>query len=118
MLKSGGRLAGYVIHTPSDLTPDDRQRAAALGPSDVLADAPPGDLAGTAGLSVVVYEDVTDEFHATCDALVSARLRLETQLRSTEGHDVYEEEREKREAMQAGIREGLLHRCVLVAVAS
>lgn len=118
VLQSGGRLAGYVIHTPADLKPGDRQRAAALGPSDVLADAAPDKLARAVGLSIIVYEDVTEEFHEMCDALFSARSRLETQLRSIEGHDVYEEEREKKEFMLAGIREGLLRRCLLVAEAS
>ena len=117
MLQQQGRLVGFVIHTPPNLTPEDRQRAAALGPSDVLADATPDALAKTAGLSVIVYEDVTEEFGATCDALVSARSRLETQLREIEGEEIYEEEREKKEAMQSGIREGLLRRCLLVAVA-
>ena len=111
-------MAGYVIHTPADLNPDDRQRAAALGPSDVLADATPDKLARTASLSIIEYEDVTEEFRAMCEALVSARSRLETQLRLAEGDDVYEEEREKKEAMREGIREGLLRRCLLVATGS
>ena len=115
MLKSGGRLAGYVIHTPTDLTPDARQRAAELGPSEVLADAPPDELARAAGLSVIAYEDVTEEFDAMCDALTSARSRLEPQLRTTEGNDVYEEERVKKDAMLEGVRKGLLRRCLLVA---
>lgn len=116
-MRSGGFLVGYVIHTPNDLNPTDRQRAAALGPSDVLAEAPPDELANAAGLSVVVYQDVTEEFGETCDALLRARVRLEAQLLGVEGPEVYEEEREKKEAMQAGIREGLLRRCLLVATA-
>ena len=60
VLKSGGRIAGYVIHPPAGLTPAQKRRAAELGPSDVTAPASPAALTESAGLTIVVVEDVTD----------------------------------------------------------
>ena len=78
---SGGRIAGYVIHPPAGLTPAQKRRAAELGPSDVTAPASPAALTESAGLTIVVVEDVTDAFRATAAALRVARRALEEELR-------------------------------------
>ena len=115
LLKPSGRIAGYVIHTPAGLTSAQERRAAELGPSDVAAPAPPEALTQSAGLTVVVIEDVTDAFRATCAALRAARRDLEDELRADEGDDFYEEERRKKDAMLRGIDEGVLCRSLVVA---
>ncbi len=116
VLKPGGRIAGYTIHTPDGLSRGDKQRAAELGPSEVGAAAPLEDLARSAGLSVMLQEDVTAGFRATCDAIIQARTQLEDALCVEEGHEVYEEEQQKKRSMLGGIDEGLLFRSLLVAV--
>ena len=115
VLKSGGCIAGYVIHIPTGLTEAQERRAADLGPSDVTASTSPELLTQAAGLTVVVKEDVTDAFRATCAALVAARRDLEDELRADEGDDFYEEERRKKNAMLQGIDEGILCRSLVVA---
>ena len=115
VLAPGGRIAGYVIHTPAGLTPAQVRRAAELGPSDVTAAVSPDALAQSERLIVVVAEDVTDAFHATCTALRAARRDLEDELRTDEGDDFYEEERRKKDAMLQGIAEGVLCRSLIVA---
>ena len=115
VLKPGGCIAGYVIHIPTGLTEAQGRRAADLGPSDVTASTSPEVLTQAAGLTVVVKEDVTDAFRATCAALVAARRDLEDELRADEGDDFYEEERRKKNAMLQGIDEGILCRSLVVA---
>ncbi len=116
MLKQGGRIAGFVIHTPTELTPAQEDRAAELGPSDVTASASPAALAREAGFAVTFVDDVTDQFRSTCDDLLRARVRLEDELRAEEGDAVYEEERDTKAAVRLGIDEGLLLRSLIVAV--
>ena len=115
VLKPAGRIAGYVIHTPAGLTPAQERRAAELGPSDVTAPASPEALTQSAGLTIVVTEDVTDAFRATCAALRAARRDLEGELRGDEGDDFYEAERRKKDEMLLGIGEGVLCRSLIVA---
>ena len=104
-----------MIHTPSGLSQAEERRAAELGPSDVTAPDSPEALARQAGLSVVVLQDVTEEFRKTCEALLRAREALEAELRAEEGDDAYEEERSKKSAMLTGIDEGVLCRSLIVA---
>ena len=115
VLKPGGRIAGYVIHIPAGVTEAQERRAAELGPSDVTAPASPQALTRAAGLTIVVTEDVTDAFRATCAALAAARRDLEDELRANEGDDFYEEERRKKNAMLKGIAAGILRRSLVVA---
>ena len=115
VLKSGGCIAGYVIHIPTGLTDAQERRAEDLGPSDVTASTSPEVLTQAAGLTVVVKEDVTDAFRATCAALVAARRDLEDELRADEGDDFYEEERRQKNAMLQEIDEGILCRSLVVA---
>ena len=115
VLKPGGRIAGYVIHIPAGVTEAQERRAAELGPSDVTAPASPEALTRAAGLTIVVTEDVTDAFRATCAVLLAARRDLEDELRANEGDDFYEEERRKKNAMLQGIDEGILRRSLVVA---
>ena len=115
VLKPGGRIAGYVIHIPAGVTEAQERRAAELGPSDVTAPALPEVLTQAAGLTIMVTEDVTDAFRATCAALAAARRDLAEELRAEEGDDFYEEERRKKNAMLQGIDEGILRRSLGVA---
>ena len=115
VLKSGGRIAGYVIHIPAGVTEAQERRAAELGPSDVTAPTSPEALTRAAGLTIVLTQDVTDAFRVTCAALAAARRDLEDELRADEGDDFYEEERRKKNAMLKGIDEGILRRSLVVA---
>ena len=104
MLKPGSRSAGYVIHTPSGLTQAGERRAAELGPPNVTAPLSPDALTRQAGLSVVVLQDVTEDFRATCEALLRTREALAAELRAEEGDDVYEDERTQADRDAHGYR--------------
>ena len=103
-----------MIHTPRGLTDAGERRATELGPSDVSAPLAPDALARQAGLSVVDVQDVTEDFRATCEALLRARDALAADLRAEEGDDLYEEERTAKTAMLTGIDEGVLCRSLIV----
>jgi len=115
ILRPGGRIAGYAIHVPPGLSEAQARRAAELGPSEVLAESPIGDLLREAGFRVIVDEDVTEDFQATCEAILRARRDLEEELRGEEGDVVFEEELEKKALTLQGISEDLLRRSLLVA---
>ena len=109
-------MAGYVIHTPAGLTATAAIEASALGPSDVCADALPDALARDAGLTVLEYVDVTDEFYRTCCAFRDGIMALESPLRAAEGDEAYEDERARKVSMIEGIERDLLRRCLLVVM--
>ena len=115
VLKPGGRIAGYVIQVPAGVTEAQERRAAELGPSEVVAPSSFEALTQTAGLTIVLTEDVTEAFRSTCAALAAARRDLENELRIDEGDDFYEEERRKKNSMLQGIDEGILRRSLVVA---
>ena len=115
VLKPEGRIAGYVIHVPSGMTEAQERRATELGPSEVVAPSSFEALTQTAGLTLLLTEDVTEAFRSTCAALGAARRSLENELRIDEGDDFYEEERRKKDAMLQGIDEGILRRSLVVA---
>jgi hypothetical protein len=114
-LRPGGRIAGYSIHAPPGLTEAQANRASEFGPSEVHAVSRHGDLFREAGFRVTVDEDVTEDFQATCEAIIQARHDLEDELRGLEGDVVFEEELNKKALTLQGISEGLLRRSLLVA---
>ncbi len=116
MLEPGGRVAGYLIHTPVGLSESETARARDLGPSAVASSAPGDELTSTAGLTIVAHEDVTGAFHHICESILKVRAKLETELRAEEGDEVYEEEVGRLTSTLTGIREGLLLRSLVVAV--
>ena len=118
VLKRGGRIAGYVIHTSRDLTPTQVARASEFGPGEVGASGAPEELLHDAGFGVLVVRDVTENFRATCAALLQARRGLARELRAEEGDEVFEDELRAKEAMLEGIDEGLLQRSLIVGLAS
>lgn len=114
MLAPGGRVAGYVIHTPPGLGQDDARRAAELGPSEVVAPVSPAEQATAHGFEVLVDRDVTADFQDTCEAILEAWDDLAAELAKELGPAVVEEERLKKLHMIEGIRSGLLARSLLV----
>ena len=115
VLEPGGRMAGYVIHTPVVLSEGDMAKADELGPSNSSATKSPADLARSAALSEIQQEDVTAHFRVTCEAILRARIELEETLRVEEGWEVFEEEQQKTRNMLLGIDQGLLLRSLIVA---
>lgn len=115
VLKPGGRIAGYVIHTPPGLSEARSRRATECGPGQVVAEVPPGDLLRRAGFLVIADDDVTEDFRETCTAIHEARHELEDDLRAVEGDVGFEDENSKKRLMLEGISEGLLRRSLLVA---
>jgi SAM-dependent methyltransferase len=115
VLKPGGRLVGYLIHTPAGLTSRRYERAAELGPAEVVTDEPLLHLVEAAGLRLLAQVDVTSVFRQTCEAISEARRAHEAELRDEEGDELFEEGQERKAAMSAGIDEGLLLRSLLVA---
>lgn len=116
VLKPGGMVAGYLIHTTPGLSDADETRADELGPSLVSGASDPRVLIAEAGLSLTLCEDVTTDFRETSEALGAARGLHEADLRAEEGDEVYEEERQKQRDMRRGIDDGLLMRSLIVAV--
>ena len=114
VLKPGGRLAGYVIHTSEGLDPSAQSRAAEWGPPEVLAAQAPDAMALSAGLTVIAQHDVTEAFQSTCQALLSVTEKFEDELRAEQGEALYDEEQVKKQNMLQGIREGLLRRSLIV----
>ena len=115
-MKPGGRIAGYVIHTPAGLGAADEQRARELGPDHVTAAALPEDLTRHAGFSHVIREDVTAQFRATVEAMLRAARRWAPELRAEQGDEQYAAGCERGEAKLIGIREGLLLRSLVTAL--
>lgn len=115
VLRPGGILAGYLIHTPPGLSDAEEELACELGPSSVSGVSSPNTFFAEAGLELETLEDLTEEFRKTCRALGSARDALEVELREAEGDEIYEEERRKEVDMRKGIDGGLLIRSLLVA---
>lgn len=115
VLARGGRIAGYVIHTPAGLDESEDRRAAELGPSEVTATGSPEELTAAAGFSVLLSEDVTGAFLETGEAIVRARERFSDELREVEGDEEYEAEQAEKRDYLRGIREGLLRRSLVVA---
>ncbi len=116
VLKPGGRIAGYVIHTPAGLGAADEQRACELGPDQVTGAALPEDLTREAGFSDVIREDVTGQFRATVEAMLRAARRWAPELRAEQGDEQYAAGCERGEAKLIGIREGLLLRSLVTAI--
>ena len=116
VVKPGGCIAGYVIHTPAGLSAADEQRASELGPDDVTAAAGPEDLMRAAGFSHVIREDVTRQFKATVEAMLRAARRSEAELRAEQGDEEYAAGCERGEAKLIGIRQGLLLRSLVTAI--
>ena len=118
VLKPGGRIAGYVIHTSGSLTPAQVIRASELGPTQVTAPSPPAELMREAGFGVLAVSDVTENFRATCTALLQARQRMAQELRAEEGDESFEDELQAKKSMLEGIDERLLQRSLVVGLTS
>ena len=116
VVKPGGRIAGYVIHTPAGLGAVDEQRACELGPDHVTGAASPEALTREAGFSHVTREDVTGQFRTTVEAMLRAARQWEPELRAEQGDEEYAAGCERGEAKLIGIREGLLLRSLVTAI--
>ena len=116
VLRTRGRIAGYTIHVAPGLDPDGARSAAECGPSEVMTDVPYEELFGTAGFRMVLSEDVTTEFEATCRAIFTAREDREAALRTAEGDTLFEEEQENKARLIEGLSTGVLKRSLHVAV--
>ena len=115
VVKEGGCLAGFVIHTPAGLSAAAERRASELGPDAVVAAALPEDLTLEAGFLNVVRTDVTHQFKATVEAMLRAAKRWEAELRAEQGEEEYVAGCERGKAMLIGIREGLLLRSLVAS---
>ena len=110
VLKPGGTVVGFSIHTPPSLTPVQEERATELGPSLVCGCESPQELIGEAGFSGLEVIDVTARFRRTCSAWLAAMKELGPQLRRELGDEDFEDELDQKESMLTGIDEGLLRR--------
>jgi len=113
VLRSGGRIAGYVIHVASDLSSRDYSRAVELGPSEVGAREDPARLHELAGFAEVRQVDTTDQWLATTSSLIRVRDHHERGLRLAEGDDAFEEEQAKKRGLVEGMTVGILRRCLV-----
>ena len=109
-------MGGYIIHTPDGLSESLIARATELGPRAVGAPGSPGAMAREVGFISIDQIDVTDSFKNSCLAFRAARERLEEKLRELEGDEYFEEQCKESEGRLQGIEEGLLQRCLLIAV--
>ena len=72
VVKPGGHIAGYVIHTPGRLSATNERRASELGPDDVVGAALPEDLTRQARFSrqweaELRAEQGNEEYIAGCE---------------------------------------------------
>ena len=114
VLKLGGTVVGFSIHTPPSLTPVQEERATELGPSLVCGCESPQELIGEAGFSGLEVIDVTARFRRTCSAWLAAMKELGPQLRRELGDEDFEDELDQKESMLTGIDEGLLRRSLII----
>lgn len=108
-------MAGYVISMPSNLTVEEEAEAARTGPSEVKAVGSPTLQAEKAGFEVIEQRDVTQEFQATCRALLHARAEHEPALREEYGDEWFDEEGTKTAEMIDAVERGLLRRSLVAA---
>ena len=114
VLKLGGTVVGFSIHTPPSLTPVQEERATELGPSLVCGCESPQELIDQAGFSGLEIIDVTARFRRTCSAWLAAMKELGPQLRRELGDGDFEDELDQKESMLIGIDEGLLRRSLII----
>ena len=110
VLKPGGLLAGYTIHTPLDLSQADLDRASDLGPSFVGGWEDPATEAQRAGFGVVQKLDVTAGFRESSLAWRAGLEATEAVVREELGSEDYEHQVERNGCILAGIDAGLLRR--------
>jgi hypothetical protein len=116
VLRPGGRIAGYTIHTAADLDDADAALAAELGPMAVNAEHSPTELLRAAGFRILLEEDVTATFQSTAAAFWRAREDLADSLRFEEGDARFDEEQQSTQALLDGIARGLLLRSLHVGL--
>ena len=114
VLKPGGLLAGYTIHTPLGLSQNDLDRASDLDPSFVGGWEDPATEAQRAGFGVVQRLDVTARFRESSLAWLSGLEDREELLREELGDEDYEHAIERNGCMLEGIDAGLLRRSFCV----
>ena len=110
VLKAGGLLAGYTIHTPRGLCQEDLDRAGDLGPSFVAGWEDPTIQAEQTGFKVAQTLDVTARFRESGFAWLAGLEEREEVLREELGDEEYEHEVERKACMIEGIDAGLLRR--------
>ena len=114
MLRQGGVLAGYVIHTPPGLSEADLESAGDLGPSFVAGMDDPAASAALSGFDVLHVQDVTARFRATGLAWIEGLGDREALLREELGDVEHEYELERKGCIIEGIESGLLRRSYCV----
>ena len=110
VLRAGGLLAGYTIHTPLGLSDEDLDRASDLGPSFVGGWEDPATVAQRAGFAVVQKLDVTERFRDSSAAWLAGLKDREEVLREELGDEDYEHAIERNGCILEGIDAGLLRR--------
>jgi hypothetical protein len=110
VLKSGGLLSGYTIHTPLGLSEADLDRASDLGPSLVGGWEDPATEAQRAGFGVVQKLDATAGFRESSLAWAAGLKATEEVLREELGVEEVEHQVERNGCILAGIEAGLLRR--------
>lgn len=115
MLQEGGRLCGYVIHTPPHLNGEQVAKAREMGPAAGVLEGPAVDLLAEAGFRLIQQTDVTPEFELLLAAIRAHRTTREADLRAEEGDQVFEEGQERKRLTLQCVREGLLIRTLWVA---
>ena len=114
VLKPGGLLAGYTIHTPLDLSQADLDRASDLGPSFVGGWEDPAAEARRAGFGVVQKLDVTARFRESSLAWATGLQATEQVLREELGDEEVDHQVERNGCILEGINAGLLRRSFCV----
>jgi hypothetical protein len=114
VLRQGGVLAGYVIHTPPGLSEADLESAGDLGPSFVAGMDDPAASAALSGFDVLHVQDVTARFRETGLAWIEGLGDREALLREELGDVEHEYELERKGCIIEGIESGLLRRSYCV----
>lgn len=114
VLKPGGRMAFYVIHTADGLSEDELTRAQDSGPDFATPPAPYRKFLESTGFVNVEVEDVTHHYHSTIQQLLLHADDLEAGLRKALGDDAFEERRTNRTSSLRAVEQGLLARSLVV----
>ena len=114
LLRPGGRLAFYVIHTASGLNRQERARAHRSGPWAVASSHAPAELMRRAGFVEVTAIDETEQFRQTAKAWIDQWDHHRAALVDLHGDTEFETRQRERRVQLDAVDDGLLRRSLVI----
>lgn len=116
LLRPGGRLAFYTIHTASGLNRQERARAHRSGPWAVASTHAPAELLRRAGFVEVTAIDETDEFRETANAWIDQWDHHRAALADLYGETEFDTRQQERRVQLKAVDDGLLRRSLVIGI--